>query len=161
MKYFCDVKYFCEGFCNVRKLDLSGNHDITSVGWKGLADTLVENKKNRLVNLVYQNSKYAIDQQQGEQFAEMFPSLYRLDLSMCQVTDETARIFLAAVSEQSDPEFVPRLERLDLSGCSFSEYAAEIFEDINKKKGTELVVFKCNDVINDKDSRSRCSYCCC
>ena len=50
------------GFCNVRCLDLSGNHDITSVGWKGLADTLVENKKSRLVNLVYQNSKYAIDQ---------------------------------------------------------------------------------------------------
>ena len=148
------------GFCNVRMLDLSGNHEITSVGWKGLADTLVENKKSRLVNLVYQNSKYAIDQNTGEQFAEMFPSLLRLDISMSQVSDEAVRIFLAALNEQTDPEFVPKLDRLDLSGCSFSEYAAEIFEDINKKKGAELIVFKCNDVVNDKDS-SRCSYCCC
>ena len=149
------------GFCNVRMLDLSGNHEITSVGWKGLADTLVENKKSRLVNLVYQNSKYSIDQNTGEQFAEMFPSLLRLDISMSQVTDEAVRIFLAALNEQTDPEFVPKLDRLDLSGCSFSEYAAEIFEDINRKKGAELILFKCNDVVNDKDSRSRCSYCCC
>lgn len=142
-------------------LDLSGNHEITSGGWKGLADTLVENKKSRLVNLVYQNSKYSIDQNTGEQFAEMFPSLLRLDISMSQVTDEAVRIFLAALNEQTDPEFVPKLDRLDLSGCSFSEYAAEIFEDINRKKGAELILFKCNDVVNDKDSRSRCSYCCC
>ena len=63
IKIFLEHKHWSiAGFCNVRCLDLSGNHDITSVGWKGLADTLVENKKSRLVNLVYQNSKYAIDQ---------------------------------------------------------------------------------------------------
>lgn len=99
------------GFCNVRLLDLSGNHDITSVGWKGLADTLVENQKSRLINLIYQNGKYAIDQTVGEQFAEMFPSLIRLDLSMCSITDETVRIFHAALSEQTDPEFVSKLDR--------------------------------------------------
>ena len=144
-------------------LDLSGNHDITSVGWKGLADTLVENKKSRLINLIYQNGKYAIDQQIGEQFAEMFPSLLRLDLSLCQITDEAVRIFLAALNEQSDPEFVPRLDRLDLSGCSFSEFAVEVFEDVNKKKGADLIVFKTHDATNnDKDSsRSRCCLCCC
>lgn len=150
------------GFCNVRLLDLSGNHDITSVGWKGLADTLVENKRSRLVNLVYQNAKYAIDQQISEQFAEMFPTLLRLDLSLCQITDEAVRIFLAALSEQTDPEFVPRLERLDLSGSSFSEYAVQIFEEVNKRKGADLIVFKTQDVtINGKIGRSRCSFCCC
>ena len=145
----------------MRSLDLSGNHDITSVGWKGLADTLIENKRSRLINLVYQNAKYAIDQQIGEQFAEMFPSLLRLDLTMCQITDEAVRIFLAAFSEQSDPEFVPRLDKLDLSGCSFSEYAVEVFAEVNKKKGADLIVFKSHDVTNDKESRrSRCLCCC-
>ena len=146
----------------MRLLDLSGNHDITSVGWKGLADTLVENKRSRLVNLVYQHAKYAIDQQISEQFAEMFPTLLRLDLSFCQITDEAVRIFLAALSEQTDPEFVPRLERLDLSGSSFSEYPVKIFAEVNKRTGTLLIVFKTQDVtITGKIGRSRCSFCCC
>ena len=102
----------------------------------------------------------SLDQGIGEQFAEMFPSLLRLDLSMCQITDEAVRIFLAAFSEQSDPEFVPRLDRLDLSGCSFSEFALEVFEEVNKKKGADLIVFKCQDVMNDS-RRSRCKICCC
>ena len=110
----------------------------------------------------YQNAKYAIDQQISEQFAEMFPTLLRLDLSFCQITDEAVRIFLAALSEQTDPEFVPRLERLDLSGSSFSEYAVQIFEEVNKRKGADLIVFKTQDVtITGKIGRSRCSFCCC
>ena len=114
------------------------------------------------MNLVYQNAKYAIDQQISEQFAEMFPTLLRLDLSLCQITDEAVRIFLAALSEQTDPEFVPRLERLDLSGSSFSEYAVQIFEEVNKRKGSDLIVFKSQDVTTTgKIGRSRCPFCCC
>ena len=148
----------------MRMLDLSGNHDISAMGWRGLADTLGENKKSRLVNLVYQGGKNAIDQSIGEQFADMFPTLVRLDLSLCHLTDEAARIFLAACSEQTDPEFVPRLDRLDLSGCSFSEYALEIFEEVNKKRGADLIVFKCQDAThNDRpgNRRSCCRLCCC
>ena len=139
-------------------LDLSGNHDISALGWRGLADTLGENKKTRLVNLVYQHGKNAIDQAIAEQLAEMFPSLVRLDLSLCHLTDEAARIFLAALS-QSDPEFVPRLDRLDLSGCSFSEYAMTIFEECNKKRGADLIVFKTQDAT--QAGRERRSCCCC
>ena len=90
------------------------------------------------------------------------PSLVRLDLSLCHLTDEAARIFLAALS-QSDPEFVPRLDRLDLSGCSFSEYALEIFEEVNKKRGADLIVFKCQDATHDRDNRRACCrvcFCC-
>ena len=139
-------------------LDLSGNHDISALGWRGLADTLGENKKTRLVNLVYQHGKNAIDQAIAEQLAEMFPSLVRLDLSLCHLTDEAARIFLAALS-QSDPEFVPRLDRLDLSGCSFSEYAMTVFEECNKKRGADLIVFKTQDAT--QAGRERRSCCCC
>ena len=147
----------------MRMLDLSGNHDISAMGWRGLADTLGENKKSRLVNLVYQHGKNAIDQSIGEQFADMFPTLLRLDLSLCHLTDEAARIFLAACSEQTDPEFVPRLDRLDLSGCSFSEYALQIFEEINKKRGADLIVFKTQDATqNERENRGCCRvFCCC
>ena len=64
------------GISNVRIVDLSGNPDISHVGWKGLADTLrLRREKRRLVHLIYQNSKYAINEQVGEQFSLMFPSL--------------------------------------------------------------------------------------
>ena len=143
----------------MRMLDLSGNHDISAMGWRGLAETLGENKKSRLVNLVYQHSKNSIDQMIGEQLAEMFPALLRLDLSLCTLTDEAARIFMAAFSEQTDPEFVPRLDRLDLSGCNFSEYALEIFEEINRKRGADLIVFKTQDA-TQTERESRCCCCC-
>jgi len=150
------------GLCNIRVLDLSGNHDITHVGWKGLADTLREQtQKRHMTHLIYQNAKYAIDQHIGEQFAEMFPCLIKLDLSMCQISDEAVRIILAAFSDQ-DPEYTPRLEKLDLSGCSFTESAIELFEDINKRKASDLIVFKPLDVSdNDKEDGCGCLTCCC
>lgn len=52
--------------------------------------------------------------------------------------------------------------RLDLSGCTFSEYAGEVFEEVNKKKGADLIVFKCHEADKDKHlQRSRCRFCCC
>jgi len=150
------------GLSNVRKIDLSGNHDISHVGWKALADTMQENAgKTRLTHLVYQNAKYAIDQPIGEQFAEMFPCLTRLDLSMSQISDEMVRIILAAFSDQ-DPEFIPTLEKLDLTGCSFTESAVEIFEEINRSRASDLIVFKPQDVVElDKEDESCCRGCCC
>ena len=70
------------GISNVRIVDLSGNPDISHEGWKGLADTLrLRREKRRLVHLIYQNSKYAIDEHVGEQFSQMFPSLQKLEVS--------------------------------------------------------------------------------
>lgn len=117
--------------------------------------------KRRLVHLIYQNAKYAIDQHIGEQFAEMFPCLIRLDLSMCQISDEMVRIILAAFSDK-DPEYRPTIEKLDLSGCSFTESAVQIFDEINRRRASDLIVFKLQDVVDiDKENAAACMGCCC
>jgi len=152
------------GLCNVRLLDLSGNPDISHVGWKTLADCLMEpGTTRRLGHLVYQSAKYMIDQQQAEQFAEMFPGLLRLDLSLGQLADESVRIFVAALAEQQDPEFSARLDRLDLSGCGLSEYSLQLLEEANRRRGADLIVFRAGQevgAVRGKTIGRGCCLCC-
>jgi hypothetical protein len=151
------------GISNVRIVDLSGNPDINHVGWKGLADTLrLRREKRRMVHLIYQNSKYAIDEQVGEQFSLMFPSLQKLDLRRCQLTDEAVRKFLLAFSDK-EPDHVSSIEKLDLTGGSFSQSALEDFDEINRRMAKNIIVFKAFDVQSENQTNSFCSCfrCCC
>ena len=151
------------GISNVRIVDLSGNPDISHVGWKGLADTLrLRREKRRLVNLVYQNAKYAIDEQVGEQFSQMFPALQKLDLRRGQITDEAVRKFLQAFSDK-EPDHVSSIEKLDLTGCSFSQSALEDFDEMNRRMAKNIIVFKAFDVQSETQTGSFCSCfrCCC
>ena len=54
----------------------------------------LQGDKNRLCQLVYQNSRHAIDEQTGEQFARIFSSLNKLDLKRSVVTDEAVARFI-------------------------------------------------------------------
>ena len=138
---------------------------LTSAIWagKGLVDTLRhQREKRRLVHLIYQNFKYAIDDQVGEQFSQMFPSIHKLDLRRCPITDEAVRKFLQAISN-TEPNCTSTIEKLDLTGCSFSKSALEDFVEINRRKASNIIVFKALDVKNDDESRGFCSCfrCCC
>jgi hypothetical protein len=148
------------GISNIRSVDLSGNSGITNVGWKGLADTLRLKQKKRLVTLIYQqegNSKFLIDDTTGQQFADMFRSLQRLDLGRCTISDGAVRHFIGALS---DPD-MPLLDRLDLTDCSFTQSGAEEFTDINRRRGADVVVFNELDESMNRNSICSCFRCCC
>jgi len=120
------------GLTNIKIVDLSGNNDITHVGWKCLADTMRTQKgKYRLRNLIFQNSKHPIDYQIGEQFTRMFSALQKLDLKKNTLTDDTVKLIAKSFNERE----LVKLEKLDLTGCSFSKSSHEEFEEINRRNG--------------------------
>jgi phosphate uptake regulator len=112
--------------------------------------------------LIYQNSKYAIDEQVAEPFSQMFPSLQKLDLRRGQITDEAVRKFLQAFSDK-EPDHVSSIEKLDLTGCSFSQSALEDFDEINRRMAKNIIVFKAFDVQSENHTGRFCSCfrCCC
>lgn len=150
------------GISNIRVVDLSGNSGITQVGWKGLADTLrLRRQKKRLVHMIYQqegNSKFVIDDATGKQFADMFHFLHRLDLGRCTISDIAVRHFIEAFS---DAESSAEVVRLDLTDCQFSQSAVEEFQDVNRRKAAEVVVFKELDEPLYKGTFCSCFRCCC
>ena len=121
----------------------------------------LEGEKSRLCQLVYQNSRHAIDDQTGEQFARIFSSLNKLDLRRSVLTDEAVARFIQVIAEK-DTEKGLSTDRLDLTGCSFSKTSLEEFEEINKRKGISLVLLGAFDDIenaNRGECRCRCFRC--
>jgi len=149
------------GISNVRNIDLSGNPDITYVGWKALAETLEIRRDNcRIVQLAYQNSKHTIDENSGEQFAKMFCKLQKLDLRRSQISDEAVEKFLEAFGHKEGHN-VSVLERLDLSGCNVSRASVLEFHEINRRKAIDLIVFKALDLSSEKKKNGCCFKRCC
>ena len=150
------------GISNVRKIDLSGNPDISHIGWKGLAETFEIRRGNcRIVQLAYQNSKHTIDENSGEQFAKMFCKLQKLDLQGSQISDEAVEKFLEAFGHKEGSN-VSILEKLDLSGCNVSQASVQDFYEINRRKASDLIIFKALDVNVEKRRKPCCCFksCC-
>merc|ERR1711892_735961 len=150
------------GISNVKNIDLSGNPDITFIGWKGLAETFEIRRGNcRIVQLAYQNSKHTIDENSGEQFAKMFCKLQKLDLRGSQISDEAVEKFLEAFGHKEGNN-VSILEKLDLSGCNVSPASVQDFHEINRRKASDLIVFKAIDLgIENTGKRCCCFNSCC
>ena len=75
----------------------------------------------------------------------MFPSLQKMDLRKCPISDEAVRKCLQAFSDK-EPDHVSRIEKLDLIGDSFSQSALEDFDEINRRMAKNIIVFKAFDV---------------
>ena len=134
------------GISNVKIVDLSGNPDITFVAWRGLAETLeIRVGKCRIVHLSFQHSKHPIDENTGGQFAKMFSKLQKLDLSGSQISDEAVEKFLEAF-DYKEPTNISVLEKLDLSGCNVSQASVLDFHEINRRKLSDVIVFRALDV---------------
>ena len=150
-----------KGLCNVRVVDLSGNY-ITHSGWRALADHLRSDRDNsRMTELVFQSSRHAIDQQAGEQLARIFSALNRLDLRRSVLTDEAVHSFIKVICERKTEK---GMEKLDLTGCGFSKSSLEEFEEINRRKGSSLVMVGAFDDIESAKrgvSVSGCWRCLC
>eukprot|EP00092_Neocalanus_flemingeri_P005491 GFUD01005921.1.p1 GENE.GFUD01005921.1~~GFUD01005921.1.p1 ORF type:complete len:1477 (-),score=243.09 GFUD01005921.1:84-4514(-) len=149
------------GISNVKNIDLSGNPDITYVGWKGLAETVeIRKGKCRIVHLAYQNAKHTIDENAGEQFAKMFLKLHKLDLRGSQISDEAVEKFLEAFGYK-EPHNTSTLEKLDLSGCNVSQASVLDFHEINRRKASDVILFKALDLNTNKRKCCGCFNKCC
>jgi len=150
------------GFSNVKVLDLSGNHDITATGWKCLADTLnMRREKRRLIHLIFQNYKYAIDDQIGEQLSSMFTAIQRLDLRRCQLSDAAINRFGCMFYYEKDNPSHIILEKLDLTECIITQEGISKCIEINRIKSCDIVVYKSLDVQEEKSVCCFSCLCCC
>lgn len=149
------------GFSNIRMLDLSGNHDITHVGWKCLSETLkMRRDKRRLSHLIFQNYKNVVDELTGEQLASMFSALQKLDLRANQLSDGAIAKFAQAFSDKEAE--VLSLEKLDLTGCTLSQESVDKCLEINRRKASDIITFKAMEVRGDNTSQRRCGcFNCC
>jgi len=146
------------GFSNVRILDLSGNHDITHTGWKCLADALnMRRERRRLIHIIYQNYKYAIDESIGEQMADMFTSIHKLDLRRCQISDGAINRFSCVFLYERDSSLPITMEKLDLTECILTQEAIGRCIETNRVKSSDIVVFKSLEV---QEARKKC-FCGC
>jgi hypothetical protein len=86
----------------------------------------------------------------------MFPSLHKLDLRRCQLTDEAVQKFLLAFSNK-ELDHVSSMEKLDLTGGRFCQSALEDFDEINQRMAKNIILFKAFDVRSGNQTSSFCS----
>ena len=100
-----------------------------------------QRSKYRLRCLVFQNSKYTIDAETGEQFAIFLACLRKVDLKSNTLNDEAVKIFLKALSDMK----MIQLERLDLTDCSISRASHGQLQEVNRRNGNVIQINASND----------------
>ena len=91
----------------------------------------------------------------------MFCKLQKLDLRGSQISDEAVEKFLEAFGHKEGNN-VSILEKLDLSGCNVSQASVQDFHEINRRKASDLIIFKALDLSVEKRSKRCCCFksCC-
>ena len=111
----------------------------------------------------FANSKIKTGLKRGLEFllnAKMFCKLQKLDLRRSQISDEAVEKFLEAFGHKEGHN-VSVLERLDLSGCNVSRASVLEFHEINRRKATDLIVFKALDLSSETKKNGCCFKRCC
>ena len=92
--------------------------------------------------MIFQNSKYTIDAETGEQFARLIACLKRVDLKRNTLNDEAVRNILKTFSDKKGI----RIEKLDLTDCSISRASHNQFQEVNKRKGNVIQIGAFDDL---------------
>ena len=92
--------------------------------------------------MIFQNSKYTIDAETGEQFARLMACLKRVDLKRNTLNDEAVRNILKTFSDKKGI----CIERLDLTDCSISRASHNQFQEVNKRKGNVIQIGAFDDL---------------
>ena len=95
-----------------------------------------------LKSLIFQNSKYTIDAETGEQFARLLACLKKVDLKSNTLNDEAVKNILETFSDKKGLS----LERLDLTDCSISRASHGQLQEVNRRNGNVIQISAFDDL---------------
>ena len=98
--------------------------------------------KYRLKSLIFQNSKYTIDAETGEQFARLLACLKKVDLKSNTLNDEAVKNILKTFSDKKGLS----LEKLDLTDCSISRASHGQLQEVNRRNGNVIQISAFDDL---------------
>ena len=93
-------------------------------------------------SLIFQNSKYTLDAETGEQFARLITCLKKVDLKSNTLNDEFVKNILKTLSDKEGS----CLERLDLTNCSLSRASHDGFQEFNRRNGNVIQISAFDDL---------------